>query len=111
MLISTIVIDNIASLSRPFIISALSVNLIFLFKFVFIEFSTAMADQNPAMWVNAQLIAFAAKFILVLGILFALSRVYGTTSKALILWTAILYCILLIPDFIFAHRNRREPKN
>ena len=91
-----------------FFLVGLILNLIFVAKFWFLSLTEDAQSKKPELWVNANLLAFAVKFILIIVLMVILGVMAKEGVKHLIIWTTISYTLLIIVDNLF---YLKFPKN
>lgn len=100
-IVSYFLIPELTAFKSYYLIVASVLILIFVAKYIFLSLTKSIQDSKPDFWVNANLLAFAVKFILIIGLMFLLTIFAEKGAKTLIIWTAILYCFFLIADIIY----------
>ncbi len=84
-----------------YVIIAVILNLIFTTKYWFLVLTRSIQDKKPENWVNANLLAFTVKFILIIILVTSIVAFYKQGAKHMIVWTLILYCMMLATDVFF----------
>lgn len=92
---------NKIQMAYPFSFISITLVLIFVSKYWFLRLTKRIQDSKSDFWVNANLLAFAVKFILIITLLVFLALFINNDSKEVIIWTSVLYSFLLLGDILF----------
>lgn len=99
--VSFYLFPELISFNSQYVLVGFILLLIFISKYIFLTLTKSIQDSKPDFWVNANLLAFAVKFILIIGLMILLTFYAEKGAKSLIIWTAILYSLLLIADISY----------
>lgn len=95
-------ISNEISIYLTYYLSVASILLLIFFsKYLFLHLTRRIQAIKPHFWVNANLLAFAVKFVLIIGLMLLLTLFVKQGAKIMIIWTAILYSFLLSADILY----------